>query len=604
MTEMPIGESTSVQHTAAAWQTNSAALAAWTQRWLVNRTDAYGAYLPLHLRIERQKNYTAKLLLTADTLQRHFAGRDVGDLIGLHAIALDNMCRWVGADLDQHGEFDAAVAERNFVAAIGLFELATKLGYAPLLSDSNGRGGYHLLIIFDQPITSDLAFGFGIWLADRAVEFGLADRPESFPKQPRLTDKVRFGNWLRLPGRHHTHDHWSRVWTGTGWAIGEQAIAVILATAGRSAINLPTASPAPPTPAPRSAILIPDGDDDRNPVRRVLRLLKDVYETADGWVACCPAHRDRSPSLSIRVGDRGTVLLYCHAGCEIKKIVAALGFTMEDLFAKLPYGRREKSLLTPATAQTLAIVGATTGSTPATSGTADTINSDMAGSKNSGIDTTTFDIWTGVALPNELRVNDGDWDGLMRQFEAALRPEHLAALAASLGLSVHCMHEYRLGVITSAAYGPCWAIGEVDAGGRIIGIQRRYVDGSKCVMRGGHRGLIIPRDWRRRPPPLYCVEGFSDSAALSLQGYPAIGRPSAKGGVKLLAELLADYQYPIIIAGENDLEADGSWPGRDGAKYVAAELTRLLNREVTWILPPAGFKDAREFVVSRSFCHQ
>ncbi len=35
-----------------------------------------------------------------------------------------------------------------------------------------------------------------------------------------------------------------------------------------------------------------------------------------GWMARCPAHDDRKPSLSIREGDHGKVLVCCHAGCE------------------------------------------------------------------------------------------------------------------------------------------------------------------------------------------------------------------------------------------------------------------------------------------------
>lgn len=51
----------------------------------------------------------------------------------------------------------------------------------------------------------------------------------------------------------------------------------------------------------------------------------------------CPAHEDRSPSLSIREGDDGRVLVHCFAGCSIEAICEALGWQMADLF---PDGRR------------------------------------------------------------------------------------------------------------------------------------------------------------------------------------------------------------------------------------------------------------------------
>ncbi len=45
----------------------------------------------------------------------------------------------------------------------------------------------------------------------------------------------------------------------------------------------------------------------------------------DGWKACCPAHDDRNPSLSIREDKRdGTVLVHCHAGCDQLDVLAAL----------------------------------------------------------------------------------------------------------------------------------------------------------------------------------------------------------------------------------------------------------------------------------------
>lgn len=40
--------------------------------------------------------------------------------------------------------------------------------------------------------------------------------------------------------------------------------------------------------------------------------------------ACCPAHDDHSPSLSISTGDDGRLLLHCFAGCDFRDIRAAL----------------------------------------------------------------------------------------------------------------------------------------------------------------------------------------------------------------------------------------------------------------------------------------
>lgn len=77
------------------------------------------------------------------------------------------------------------------------------------------------------------------------------------------------------------------------------------------------------------------------PIDRVLRHLDGVQQTAlDKWIALCPAHDDRRPSLSIREAEDGKVLLKCWTGCGAADIVAALGLSLADLF---PGDRRSLS---------------------------------------------------------------------------------------------------------------------------------------------------------------------------------------------------------------------------------------------------------------------
>lgn len=61
-----------------------------------------------------------------------------------------------------------------------------------------------------------------------------------------------------------------------------------------------------------------------------LEKLKQVGQ--DKWMALCPAHGDRNPSLSVREIEDGKVLLKCWAGCSSEEIVSALGLHMRDLF--------------------------------------------------------------------------------------------------------------------------------------------------------------------------------------------------------------------------------------------------------------------------------
>ena len=53
-----------------------------------------------------------------------------------------------------------------------------------------------------------------------------------------------------------------------------------------------------------------------------------------GWIARCPAHEDRSPSLSICEGEESRVLLHCFSGCSIESICHALEIKVSDLFPK------------------------------------------------------------------------------------------------------------------------------------------------------------------------------------------------------------------------------------------------------------------------------
>jgi hypothetical protein len=56
--------------------------------------------------------------------------------------------------------------------------------------------------------------------------------------------------------------------------------------------------------------------------------------SGSGWIACCPAHEDRSPSLSICEGEDSRVLLHCFSGCSIESICHALEIKVSDLFPK------------------------------------------------------------------------------------------------------------------------------------------------------------------------------------------------------------------------------------------------------------------------------
>jgi hypothetical protein len=63
----------------------------------------------------------------------------------------------------------------------------------------------------------------------------------------------------------------------------------------------------------------------------LLAKLQKVSQTSNGWQACCPGHDDTHPSLSIGIGDRGRILLHCHAGCSFDDLASALDMRPADL---------------------------------------------------------------------------------------------------------------------------------------------------------------------------------------------------------------------------------------------------------------------------------
>jgi hypothetical protein len=75
---------------------------------------------------------------------------------------------------------------------------------------------------------------------------------------------------------------------------------------------------------------------------KLLDRLDRVKSTGIGrWITSCPAHEDRSPSLSIREVDDGRILLHCFGGCQTEDVLTALGLTMCDLF-EAPLGHHFK----------------------------------------------------------------------------------------------------------------------------------------------------------------------------------------------------------------------------------------------------------------------
>lgn len=69
----------------------------------------------------------------------------------------------------------------------------------------------------------------------------------------------------------------------------------------------------------------------------ILPRLEKVRRTGPAnWLACCPAHDDSSPSMTIHAADDGRILVKCHAGCGFEEIKDAVGLGWEPWFPPKP----------------------------------------------------------------------------------------------------------------------------------------------------------------------------------------------------------------------------------------------------------------------------
>ncbi len=273
---------------AEEWQRYSPELAEWAMERLVNRRDVWSQYTVSQGRIrvvmlpvpERRKAGTD--MVTLNKLQRHFAGRQPGHLIGLHSISDHQTCKWFAIDVDLHDEnainADEA-AQANFNACLEWSMKLRRMGMDPLLMDSNGVGGYHVWVLLDGEHPLAAVYKFVSELRNDYQDHGLPRKPEVFPMKAAVgPDDLPYG--LRLPGRHHTRLHYTRIWNfdsigENDWLEGADAIELMLQT--RPA-KLPKVKI---TAATRLVQPKPKRDPKRKP--RICVDLDGVLAQYDGW---------------------------------------------------------------------------------------------------------------------------------------------------------------------------------------------------------------------------------------------------------------------------------------------------------------------------------
>ena len=231
---------------AGEWIERATELAAWVDKHMVNRTDVWGRYLKEKYRgesntgVPKNKAITApfkqergKIFLQAASLEKHFKAADGGGVLGLHSSSSDGTSRWFALDIDLHDDDDLSVTkEGNFVAAKAWWIRLREMGFDPLMMDSNGKGGFHIFVFFQKPMDSKSVRRFCDDFVSDFERLGLDDPPDMFPGS---FGPNHYGSWLRVFGRHHTRDHFSRVlndepFAETPWLEGHEAIDAVLST--------------------------------------------------------------------------------------------------------------------------------------------------------------------------------------------------------------------------------------------------------------------------------------------------------------------------------------------------------------------------------------
>jgi hypothetical protein len=195
----------------AAWARHAAELTRWAYKHLYARDSAYPVWVK-----EINDWRCVHEDVTEDVFRDHFHGITT---IGVYTLGLDSKCLYVGWDIDHH-DGDPGDPAANWRYACILCLWLARMGANPLLEDSNGSGGYHIWLRFDERIPGLVAYSVANWLVRHCPA---SIHAEAFPKQPDLNETRRYGNQMRLPGRHHKSDHRSRFFDGEKWLEGDDA---------------------------------------------------------------------------------------------------------------------------------------------------------------------------------------------------------------------------------------------------------------------------------------------------------------------------------------------------------------------------------------------
>lgn len=84
------------------------------------------------------------------------------------------------------------------------------------------------------------------------------------------------------------------------------------------------------------------------PLHDLLNTLHQVKKTGPSrYIALCPSHTDKRPSLTITEKDDGMVLIKCWAGCGAAEILSAVGLDYAALYPARTDDHRGRAIKRP-----------------------------------------------------------------------------------------------------------------------------------------------------------------------------------------------------------------------------------------------------------------
>lgn len=258
--------------------------------------------------------------------------------------------------------------------------------------------------------------------------------------------------------------------------------------------------------------------------RELTEALGGKWRGRRGW-ALCPAHIEKTGSLTIMEGDKQPIIVHCFGGCSNSTVITALQARNLWLF------KDEKPAFVPRESK-----------------------------------------------PAPAAI---DFDSLLAKWMSRTTPKLIEAHAKQLGVSTESLT--RLCACWAFEYS-AWAFPMRDPDGKVVGIRLRDPDsGKKWAVTGSLGGLFFADS---QPETLWVVEGPTDTAAALSMGLDVIGRPSCNSCVDFTLAYISRIKPKLVVyVCDNDepgvngavelqkqtLEPSALWipPTKDIRKYLA-----------------------------------